>query len=72
MSDFKIDTSTRCAEGFYNSIRFIIAHGMLYAPFFAKERSLELGTSFIREYGRHSLRALAVYTVGFSYMYGSR
>ena len=70
--EFNGDSSTRFAEGAFNSIKFTMVHGLLYAPFFAREKAFENKTSFVREYGRHMVRASLFYTVVLSYTFGSR
>ena len=65
-------TSTRFFEGFVTGLKFSFVHNIVYAPFFSKERSLERGTKYLREYVNHAGKAFLWYSVILSLTYGLR
>ena len=48
MADMTAQASaqTRAAEGFFNGLKFSVVHALTYAPFYAKQASLDSGRSF--------------------------
>ena len=68
----KISASTRFAEGFFNGMKFSIVHALVYAPFISKERSIEMKTSYLREYILHCSKAVCFYTGILSCTFGMR
>ena len=67
-----ISSSTRFAEGFFHGAKFSIVHAITYAPFYAKERSLENGRSLKFEYQIQCGKAFVFYTGVLSLTFGMR
>ena len=68
----QISSSTRFAEGFFHGAKFSIIHAITYAPFYAKERSIENGRAFKFEYPIQCCKAFAFYTGVLSLTFGMR
>ena len=64
--------STRFFEGFLTGAKFSIIHNLVFAPFFSKERSLENGTRYFREYISHAGKACVWYSIILSLTFGMR
>ncbi len=75
---FKMETTNNCStdtrffEGFLTGLKFGFVHNLVYAPFFSKERSLQLKTSYISEYLKHSSKSLFCYSFVLSLTFGLR
>ena len=63
MAEITISPKTRFFEGVFNGFKFGIAHSLFYAPFVAKEHSLETGVDHRKVYRAHCLKAFGFYTV---------
>ncbi len=72
MVDKNISATTKFAEGFLNGNRFALVHSILLAPFFAKERSLEINKPFWSQYLIHCSKAFVLYSCILGSTFGMR
>lgn len=61
-ADISISPKTRFVEGMYNGIKFGIVHSLVFAPFMAKQASIELNLSYPSLYVRHCAKAFGFYS----------
>jgi len=61
-SDHSISPQTRFFEGVFNGVKFGIVHSVVFAPFMAKQASIETKASYGKLYLRHCAKAFGFYS----------
>lgn len=72
MTEIVISPHTRFFEGFFNGIKFGIVHSLVFAPFTAKQLSIDTGVGYGRAYVGQCVKAFGFYSVVLASTFGLR